>query len=471
MKEKILYIAGLLLISAGILFNEWVLAALFSSDGVIALSHRVVIWVVDLSLISIGLMLILFKRTLTKESIFVITGLLFIPGAILFIEKFLPVMMNMQLSSENRIFLRFVEVYSVITGLMMVLYRKSIDFKDILLFGITSLLCFALFLSYDFYRAYSIFDHPPQIGVEHSIHNVHVKDRYLGWKPKVDGIGRHIHEDYDVTYEIDHNGFKKVYNTEQKPHFSIYFFGDSFTFGVGVTNDDTFPNIINNRYLRKEVNVYNAGVMGYGIVQMFQRFLNIEDLIVPGDLVIFTPLSEDIERQMNHPIANFLVTAFVTVDFEAYPIFDNGAIKYRKIENTSFNKFKALPFVAPYTGKFWSFLYSRVFMPDLTKQSIEMVKIIKQKTERRGGLFVLIFLPRTAECEKGSYLMDISGFSYYDIMQFFPSDKEELDKLRFMHDGHWNVKGHKIAARAIVETLVNENVIDKKYLKSNSRIP
>ncbi len=31
--------------------------------------------------------------------------------------------------------------------------------------------------------------------------------------------------------------------------------------------------------------------------------------------------------------------------------------------------------------------------------------------------------------------------------------------------GHWNAYGHEIAAKAIVETLINNKIIDKKYLK------
>jgi hypothetical protein len=51
-KEKILIATGMLFISAGILFNEWLLAAVLSSDGIIATPNRIVIWIVDLCLIS-----------------------------------------------------------------------------------------------------------------------------------------------------------------------------------------------------------------------------------------------------------------------------------------------------------------------------------------------------------------------------------------------------------------------------------
>jgi hypothetical protein len=42
-----------------------------------------------------------------------------------------------------------------------------------------------------------------------------------------------------------------------------------------------------------------------------------------------------------------------------------------------------------------------------------------------------------------------------------------LDEIKFSkEDGHWNVHGHAIAARAIVETLIHQKIIDKKYIKA-----
>jgi hypothetical protein len=406
---------------------------------------------------------------LTKETLLVITGMVFILAGILFIEKFLPVVMNTPLSNENRIFLKVVDIYLIVAGLLTILYRKSIDLKNILLFGIASLLYFTLFLSYDFYRAYSIFDHPPQIGVENSIQNVHVKDRYLGWKPKADGIGRHTHIDYDVTYKMDSNGFKKINNSE-KPDLSIYFFGDSMTFGVGVQNKDTFPNIIKDRYLSRQVNVYNAGVMGYGITQMFKRFLDLEAFINAGDLVIFTPISDDINRHVNHPGAVFVMNSFRNlVPIDTYPVYDKGVIKIKdiKMESSFSKKIKAVPFIAPYTGMIWGFLYNKIFLADVKKQAIEMIEIVRQKIENRGGKFLLIFLPIRNERLNHAYNEDISGFHYFDIIQFFPFHEKELDNLFFDYDKHYNVNGHELVAKAIVETLIEEKILDKKYLEAD----
>ena len=91
---------------------------------------------------------------------------------------------------------------------------------------------------------------------------------------------------------------KERFASTESYDFSIYFFGDSFAFGHGVNNHETFPAIIKDSYMKEEVNVYNAGVVGYGIVQIFQSFLKIKDRIRSGDLIIFTPISEDIRRNL-----------------------------------------------------------------------------------------------------------------------------------------------------------------------------
>jgi hypothetical protein len=468
-KDKLHIIAGLLFIVTGALCNEWLLAALFSEDGVIAVPHRIIIWMFDLSLIIMGVMLIIFRKFPSKGKMSVIGGTLFIFAGILFIERFIPViMMGTSLSNDNRILLRIVELYFIFSGLMMILYHKSIDLKNILLFGVISLLCFTLFLSYDFYRAYSSSIAPARKMASDFRDSIHIPDPYLGWKPKPDTVITYKDEEnHDaVFYEIDHNGFKKVYNTENHD-FSIYFFGDSQTFGL-VRNKDTFPNIIKDMYVTDEINVYNAGVMGYGIVQMFQRFLNVKDRLQQGDIIILTPLAEDITRNIKD---FFIPYAYLFIDLfpaEKYPFFENGVIKYHKLEISLYNKLKVLSMVAPYTGRFWWAL-NKKFIPNTTDEAIQMIKIIKKKVEGKGGKFVLFFLPKAKECMQGNYNVDISGFDYFDIMHYFPSENDALDKLIIGNGdkNHWNVEGHEITARAIIETLVKENLIEKKYLKTS----
>jgi lysophospholipase L1-like esterase len=469
-RETVTGIAGLMIISAGIVFNEWILVALFSSDGDIAGPHRIVIWIVYLGLISTGVMLLIFYKFVTREALLVISGLLSILAGILFIGKFFFIVLGPLMDSQNRLFLRVVEVYFIITGFMLILYRKSIDFKSILLFGISSLLCFTIFLGYDYYRFYSkiikyrsaVYDHQDK----NSPNRLYVMDDKLGWKLIANRSARiSVLGEFDVTYEIDANGFKKINNSKEKPDFRIYFFGDSFTFGERVNNEDTFTNIIKEKYLKKEINVYNAGVSGYGIVQMFQRFLLLKDQIKSGDLVIFTPIAIDIERNLKDFFLPYRQKFTNIMMLENFPFFDKGVITSRKMENNFYNKLKLSAIGARYTGFIFRSIRNR-FIPDTTKESQEMIKIIERETKLKGGRFVLFFLPVPEECTNGKYSVDISGFNYFDIKHFFPSEEKEIYKLRISKENvHYNIRGHEIIAKAIVETLKNERIIDGRYLR------
>jgi hypothetical protein len=470
-KQKIYMIIGLLFILSGVFCNEWFLAALISADGVIALSHRIIIWIVDVCLIGTGFIVIRYRMSLTRETLCVITGALVLFTGIVLTEKFVPAVIDVPMTGQNRLFLRGIEIYFIITGIMLILYRRSIDFHRVVLFGFSSLFCISLFLAADWYLFYSkIIQYRSDVNAyiaENPELALTERDARLGWKLIAQsGVRKAGPKAPNVSYEIDEHGYKKVNNSKERPDFSMYFFGDSYTFGEGVSNEDTFTNIIKDNYLTKEVNVYNAGVGGYGIVQMFQRFVNMKDRIQPGDLIIFTPITNDIKRNLKNFFMPYFTKFTNIMNVEDYPYFENGVITYRKMENSFYNKLKLSALGARFTGYYVRSIYNKL-IPDTTREAQEIMKIVERETELRGGKFMLFFLPKTGERFSGNYEVDISGFDYFDIMHFFPADIDTLNKLVLSKsDGHYNRRGHEVAAKAIIDTLVDEKIIDEKYVVS-----
>lgn len=457
--KKMLWAIGACFIMAGILLNEKVLAAIFSTDGSIAVPHRIVIGIIDILLIGVGSAMIIYRKRLTGSMLAGIAGALVILSGLLFNVRFLETLLHLEMSPMNKIIVGVFELYLIGTGVVFVLFRKTFQIKNVLLYLFSSVLSFSLFLAYDCYTAYRFFTKDNRL----HIYNVHVEDKYLGWKPKANAIGRHVYSsNFNVEYVIDENGYRKIKNPAA-PVYSIYFFGDSFTFGQGVSDADTFPSIIKRKYVKEDISVYNAGVLGYGVVQMFQRFLNMEDRIKSGDLIIFTPLAQDIERNMKDFYMPYLLSFFYE-KLEYYPSYDNGVIRPIKLENNLFNLFKLLILKAPFTGNFWTAIYKKT-IPDTTKEAIGIMEIIRERTEAKGGKFYLIFLPNLEECLHGKYTNDISGFDHFDIMHYFPSKWKELEKIKFETDKHWNVRGHEIAARAIVKTLIDNGALEREDLR------
>ncbi|MBS0548601.1 MAG: SGNH/GDSL hydrolase family protein [Proteobacteria bacterium] len=72
---------------------------------------------------------------------------------------------------------------------------------------------------------------------------------------------------YDVTYTIDANGLRVVPAHAAGVKDCIIFFGDSFTFGEGVNDEQAFASLVAARF-KDRYAVYNFGYSGYGPHQM-----------------------------------------------------------------------------------------------------------------------------------------------------------------------------------------------------------
>ncbi len=70
--EKAAVAAGGVLVISGLLFNEWLLAMLFSPDGDLRLLSRIIIWVFDILAVAAGLSLIYFGRTHQLKNLLVL---------------------------------------------------------------------------------------------------------------------------------------------------------------------------------------------------------------------------------------------------------------------------------------------------------------------------------------------------------------------------------------------------------------
>lgn len=89
----------------------------------------------------------------------------------------------------------------------------------------------------------------------------------------------------------------KRINSDQTPQtFTILEIGDSSTFGHNLPDADTYPNQLEELLLEKgfDVNVFNAGVSGYGVDQEYIQTLNAVDSIKPS-LVVLNIHENDIQ--------------------------------------------------------------------------------------------------------------------------------------------------------------------------------
>ena len=95
-----------------------------------------------------------------------------------------------------------------------------------------------------------------------------ISDSILGYKgrpnTKVDSK-KIINERliYDVVYSMDASSLRITPNSNENSKKCLLFFGDSFTVGEGVNDNETLPFYL-NEFLRNKFRVYNFGFHGYG---------------------------------------------------------------------------------------------------------------------------------------------------------------------------------------------------------------
>ena len=131
-------------------------------------------------------------------------------------------------------------------------------------------------------------------------------DRQLGWKLTPGWSGKHHNYDYDVTYTINKRGFRgAIFSSELAGNGSSYtVIGDSFTFGVGVNDEETFVSLLDKKNRDKKdadihASFFNDSVPGYSTDQ---ELLAIKRLLSQGrianHLVLVLYLGNDVFDNM-----------------------------------------------------------------------------------------------------------------------------------------------------------------------------
>ena len=372
-------------------------------------------------------------------------------------------------NSDRRNAVRGLSVFALVGAVLLLVLQDwmSRNIGGLIALSISTLVSLLLFFAVDLYLSKQALR---AAVVRQSMSNVHAPDELLGWRPAAGTTGRHEESgSFAVDYEIDPQGRKAIAN-RGSAQLRIFIFGDSYTFGHGVKNADTYANIMAREYLSDSTHVFNLGVMGYGIVQMFGRFLEIEAQLKRDDIVLFAPTSQDLKRNMKDFVFPSKLIFGDRVDFgKRYPYYRNGGLESVELA-TSWNYIKALFFNGRWSKGVFRFAHSAIVSPPTTVEAKEMIALMRRVARKRGARFLLVFLPQTKERRRNTYEEDVSSFDFRNVMRFFPTDEAELKALRFATDSHWNRAGHAVAARALVSTLLAEGLITPNQLKTSVQL-
>ena len=125
----------------------------------------------------------------------------------------------------------------------------------------------------------------------------------LGWSLTPSWSGRHQHHDFDVNYTINEHGYRGTFPVDlnKKTRSRIGIIGDSFSFGLGVDDQDVFVEKLN--ILDPDSEYLNLSIPGYSTDQQLLLLKNIHNQIDADTYILVIYLANDIlDNLLSYPL-------------------------------------------------------------------------------------------------------------------------------------------------------------------------
>ncbi len=128
----------------------------------------------------------------------------------------------------------------------------------------------------------------------------------LGWTLAPDWEGVHRHHDYEATYSTNRAGFRNQDSTPAPATHRVAVLGDSFTFGLGVNNNQTFISVLNklgNSTSENSVQFENYAIPGTSTDQQLLLFRELPDIGNFEEVLLVVYLANDIlDNTLTYPL-------------------------------------------------------------------------------------------------------------------------------------------------------------------------
>lgn len=303
------------------------------------------------------------------------------------------------------------------------------------------------------------------------------QNKLLGWDLQPDWRGQHQHMDYDVHYNIAFNGVRTSPNRVGLQPIGLVV-GDSFTFGLGVEDNETFTSLLNSDGVNQYV---NGGIPGYSPEQNTLRALLLSKNSNPKILIFSVYLGNDLlDIGEEFPIQADYGKPYLHINEKGQIKITNSPVR-RAQKPASLKQITSADRIMDNSGAFpWSSLRIWQFLTNTGLVSAQM-NLDHDKFEHSLLLFeeilrtlshrytaekvVLLAIPGSStQSAKRSFasmyqhqlnarLNEIAKrqkMTFVDLLDVF--DKSD-ESLFFPNDGHLNPEGHKVVADTLIQKL------------------
>ncbi len=324
-----------------------------------------------------------------------------------------------------------------------------------------------------------------------------VPDDYLDYhmNPGFHGIVKQIDCKYHV--DINKDGFRDYEHNLSKSNYRIMALGDSQTYGNGVEFNETFLYLLENKLQKrlKNIEIFKMGVPGYGTDNEWFLFRKYYPKYKPDVLLlVFHPNDVLDNIQWGEKYINkkketalmrfFLVHSYLRKKLKFYDFiymrFRNlPLIKKLKIDVRFAYDYRYLflnvDTKATKEGFENSFKYLNKFINASYNDEFELVVVIvtcshqfwdsskKSLEEYANRLNTTINITKVSDLLSDYFAArNITVIDIFDEFSKYPTPGGLFLPL----DGHWNSKGHKLAADVIYKKLINKSILQtEEYVK------
>lgn len=296
------------------------------------------------------------------------------------------------------------------------------------------------------------------------------RDLEIGWSIAPNARTWHAALDFGLWVQSDDLGFRVPLGGQRLPSSregvrNILVLGDSFAFGWGVPADQMFSSELERQLTTRgrPYSVRTAGVPGYSTDQEYLQWRRLSKTLRPNQVVLLFHKSD--------PPANIQDTAVMGRFVYAKPRFQivDGHLQVigvpvpDKRAQTAASTFepvkKRLRPLATY-ALVQSTLHNGWRIPNRADAldlpppldpaayttTAALLEALDADVRAHGATFLVALIP--TDPVMAGHLATICqtlGIAFLDLQ---PTFKDQAD-VRLVHDGHWNAKGHAIAARAV----------------------
>ncbi len=277
-------------------------------------------------------------------------------------------------------------------------------------------------------------------------------EKDLGWvckKNKYIPFSNKKYKDLKVEYVINNQGFRNTndYDTAcaQNNNTRVMLLGDSFIFGVFLDEKSTISSKLQEK-LGSQYNVYNMGMPGWGIDQMYLAYKKYEPIIKP-QIIVLMFIEDDIPR---------VLEAYRKVEGMNKPSYDleNGELMLRSSRNNSPEVIiKVLEYsklLNPFYKRYLKFksdgIVKKIFADLITCVKLNNQRLIVIRCPRVDNL---LQIENLEDHDFIQSLKDTQVFYYElydDIKKMSPTD---IGNYYIKDDGHLSPEGSEYVAEKI----------------------